>query len=71
MVFSMLLCRVAGHEPDRRRAWDDHLNYRSHCKRCGTAMMRVSHGWRMFDPEGDADPRRQAANGDVAESSAV
>ncbi|MGZ3173109.1 MAG: hypothetical protein ACXWJC_08685 [Croceibacterium sp.] len=58
MTFSKLLCRVLGHRRDRRRVWNDSLDFRSRCVRCGTEMVRDLHGWREFDPEKDADPRR-------------
>ncbi|MGZ5821377.1 MAG: hypothetical protein ACXWI1_07845 [Croceibacterium sp.] len=38
--------------------WNDSLDFRSRCVRCGTEMVRDLHGWREFDPEKDADPRR-------------
>jgi hypothetical protein len=60
MVFLKLLCRMFGHQPNRHRVWFDELDYRSRCKRCDTEMVRDLHGWREFDPEADADPRRRA-----------
>ena len=59
-VLSQWLCRVFGHRRDAKRAWHDLVDYRSRCKRCGVEMLRDRHGWRTFDPEADADPRRNA-----------
>ena len=67
MTFSELLCRALGHRPDRRRAWNDELDYRTRCKRCGTEMVRDFHGWRAFDRAADADPRRRTSREDKPE----
>jgi hypothetical protein len=63
MAFSELFYRIFGHQRDSRRVWNDELDFRSRCKRCGTEMLRDLHGWRAFDPVKDADPRRRARHG--------
>jgi hypothetical protein len=52
-------CRVFGHHRDSSRVWNDQLDFRSRCKRCGIEMVRDLHGWREFDPDNDADPNRK------------
>jgi hypothetical protein len=58
MTFAHLFCRLTGHLRDGHRVWHDQLDFRSHCRRCGVAMVRDMQGWRVFDPDQDADPRR-------------
>ena len=53
-----LICRTVGHRPDRRRVWNDGIDFRSHCVRCDTSMVRDMRGWRPFDAERDNEPER-------------
>lgn len=46
-------CKIAGHKVDRRRVWNDYINFRTNCVRCGTPLLRGMHGWREFDPKRD------------------
>ena len=59
MDFAAWQCRVFGHHRDSTRVWNDELDFRSRCKRCGVEMVRALDGWREFDPEADADPNRR------------
>ncbi len=51
-------CGLIGHQPNRDRVWDDGLNYRTLCKRCGRPLLRESNGWVPFDADAHADERR-------------
>jgi len=57
-VLKSLFCRVAGHRVNRRRVWNDQLDFRTNCERCGVPMLRDRHGWREFDSERDASTMR-------------
>lgn len=58
-MFSDLLCKVQGHQVNRRRVWHDSLNYRTSCHRCGTAMLRERRGWYVYDADIHDRPERQ------------
>ena len=49
------LCNlVKRHVPDRTRVWDDGVDFRAPCRRCGTPMIKDTHvGWRAFEPARD------------------
>jgi hypothetical protein len=52
------LCAILGHRRDRRRVWNDGIDLRAPCMRCGTPLIRSEDkGWRRFDAE-DANPDR-------------
>ena len=53
-----LYCSLAGHRVNRNRVWDDQLNFRTNCERCGTSLLRDNRGWREFDSARDANLRR-------------
>ena len=60
-----LACRLFGHKVDRHRVWNDGIDFRTSCTRCGTALVRDQIRWRAFDPERDTGerlphPREQA-----------
>lgn len=43
------LCALFGHRRARRRVWNDHVDLRASCIRCGTALIRTpDKGWRPF-----------------------
>ena len=54
-----LICTIAGHRRSRTRVWNDGLNFRASCTRCGRPLIRdeSSDGWRAFGEE-DHDGRR-------------
>ena len=60
-----LVCKLSGHQVNRQRVWEDGLNFRTSCARCGAALMRdddisrEDRRWREFDPDKDHDPRRK------------
>jgi hypothetical protein len=53
-----LYCQIVRHRVNRRRVWNDQLNFRTSCERCGTPLLRDEHGWRQFDSERDANVLR-------------
>ena len=59
-MFNKLRCNLNGHQVDRSRVWNDGLQFRGECLRCGQTMLKDRHGWRDFDETKDADPRRHA-----------
>lgn len=59
IVLTSFICRVAGHRVDRRRVWNDGIDFRTGCARCGQPMLRDLTGWREFDEERDGDPTRE------------
>ena len=70
MAYQNWICRVFGHRRDSSRVWNDELDFRSRCRRCGAEMVRDLHSWREFDPVADADPRRNPAHGNPASGGA-
>ena len=57
-MLKTLICRMVGHRPDRRRVWNDGIDFRAQCVRCGIPMVRDMQGWRAFDPERDNEEER-------------
>ncbi|MBA2936613.1 hypothetical protein HZF05_21245 [Sphingomonas sp. CGMCC 1.13654] len=59
-MFAKLRCRLSGHVRSQRRIWDDGLNWRSECVRCGASLIKDERDqWRAFDERKDASPRRR------------
>jgi len=58
-VLKDLICRFRGHQVARNRVWNDGLDFRTSCARCGIPLVRDG-GWRVFDSERDANERRAA-----------
>jgi len=57
-ILAKPFCAVFGHRRDHRRVWNDRVDLRTSCIRCGTALIRTAdHGWRPFGAD-DADPAR-------------
>jgi len=56
----MLRCKVFGHKINRRRVWDDGLNYRTRCDRCDAPLIRGRDGWRPLDFEKDLIVKRSS-----------
>ena len=57
-ILAKPFCAIFGHRRDHRRVWNDRVDLRASCMRCGTALIRTAdHGWRPFGPE-DAHPDR-------------
>jgi len=54
---SHVLCRLRGHKVNRRRVWNDTLDYRTSCERCDTPLLRDHDGWRDYYPEDDRPDR--------------
>lgn len=55
-----LLCAVFGHKPDKTRVWNDNVDFRAPCVRCGVPMLRDEHkNWRLFDEEADGASHRK------------
>ena len=58
-MLKSVFCRIIGHRVNRRRVWNDQLNFRTSCHRCGIPLLRDGGGWREFDGERDASVLRQ------------
>jgi hypothetical protein len=55
-----LLCVMLGHRPDKTRVWNDNVDFRAPCVRCGALMLRdESKSWRLFENEKDGSPNRK------------
>ena len=59
-MLKRLFCLVRRHHVNRRRVWNDQLNFRTSCDRCGVPLLRDGRGWREFDSNRDAHVQRQA-----------
>jgi hypothetical protein len=59
-VIKRLYCKVVGHRVNRRRVWNDQLNFRTNCERCAVPLLRDRNGWREFDTNRDANELRDA-----------
>jgi hypothetical protein len=57
-MFAELACRILKHRVDRRRVWNDGLDFRTACGRCSVPLLRDAGGWREFDAPRDDNPRR-------------
>jgi len=61
------ICKYFGHKVDRHRVWNDGVDFRTSCARCGEQLIRAKK-WREYDPEVDGvegrklHPREQARN---------
>jgi hypothetical protein len=55
-----IFCRFFDHRINRNRVWFDSLHHRTNCERCSLPMIRDITGWRAFEDDRDADPRRDA-----------
>jgi len=58
-VLNELICRYRGHTIARHRVWNDGIDFRTSCARCGVPLIRDG-GWRAFDVERDTNDRRAA-----------
>lgn len=55
-----LLCVALGHKPDKTRVWNDNVDFRAPCVRCGAAMVRDKNkAWRLFGHEQDGTSNRK------------
>lgn len=54
-----LICKARGHRINRRRVWDDGMNYRTGSERCGLELIRDLDGWRRFDSDRDPHASRR------------
>ena len=59
-MLKRLFCAIVGHRVNRRRVWNDQLNFRTSCERCGAPLLRDNQGWREFESERDANVMRLA-----------
>jgi len=59
-MLKRLFCQIVRHRVNRRRVWNDQLNFRTSCERCGASLLRDTDGWREFDTVLDADAQRDA-----------
>lgn len=51
-------CVLFGHRRARRRVWNDGIDLRASCIRCGTPLIRtVEQGWRRFTAEDESPDR--------------
>lgn len=56
-----LLCRYLKHVPDKTRVWNDNVDFRAPCKRCGLMLVRDrQRGWRPYDDALDHATFRKA-----------
>jgi hypothetical protein len=42
-----MVCAVIGHKINRRRVRYDGLDFRTHCRRCNSSMVRHDNGWQV------------------------
>lgn len=57
-VLAKPLCVLIGHRRAHRRVWNDGVDLRASCVRCGASLIRTADaGWRAFGPD-DASPER-------------
>jgi hypothetical protein len=54
------MCGAVGHRINRRRVWNDCVDFRTNCSRCGAPLVRDNVGWRAFDSARDENPHRVA-----------
>lgn len=52
------ICRLFGHRINRRRVWNDGVDFRTTCRRCGAPLLRGRDGWRRFDSASDSSTAR-------------
>jgi len=58
-VLKLLICKLAGHRIRRRKVWNDGVDFRTTCQRCGEALIRGDRRWRLYDSERDDSPMRE------------
>ncbi len=54
-MFLEATCFISGHRIAKDRVWHDGHNFRTDCKRCGTAMIRRMNGWQPYMSSSDTD----------------
>ena len=57
-MLNALICSLKGHDINRRKVWNDGLDFRTRCTRCDARLIRLDEGWVAYVPERDDDPRR-------------
>jgi len=57
-MLGRLICKIFNHRVLRRRVWNDGLEFRATCSRCGAQLVRDPSGWREYVPAQDDDPQR-------------
>lgn len=57
-MLNSLICRVVGHKVDRRRVWNDSVDFRTTCTRCRDPLLRGEAVWRRYDPARDDSAMR-------------
>jgi len=58
-VLTSLVCKMMGHRVARRRVWNDGLDFRTLCQRCGQPLIRSEAGWRPYAAERDDHANRE------------
>ena len=54
------LCRYLKHVPDKTGVWNDNVDFRAPCKRCGVLLVRDrARGWREYDERLDGGHARK------------
>ncbi|WP_454886525.1 hypothetical protein [Sphingomonas oryzagri] len=55
-----LLCAALGHKPDKTRVWNDNVDFRAPCIRCGAPMIPDERkSWRRYEQETDGISSRK------------
>jgi len=54
------ICGLSSHKINRRKVWDDTLNFRTDCERCGKPMIRLREGWVAFDSAKHGNTERRS-----------
>lgn len=57
-MLGAFLCRTIGHRINRRRVWNDGIDFRTSCPRCGMELIRDPDQWRDYDPARHDNPAR-------------
>ena len=55
-----IFCKYLGHKVNRRRVWNDGVDFRTACTRCTRPLLRDSGGWREFDNVRDSGWERSS-----------
>ena len=58
IMFKRISCLFGRHTINRRRVWNDGLDFRTRCAICDREMFRHADGWRVFGEEQAQDERR-------------
>ena len=57
-MFDHAICKLLGHKINRRRVWNDGIDFRTTCERCDSPLIREFGAWTAFKEAQHGNPLR-------------